>query len=178
METNFYGPVQTIQAVLPKLKRQRSGKIINISGVYGVLGLPFVEAYSASKFALEGMSECLVSIMRKFNVYVSTVQFGPVQTDIRKNMELLLKDIDLSKADETTSELMKANTRARQKLRTGNTCQTADEAAKFIIGIIQEDTPKFRYQPPNGSHDMVATKLKDTSGEEQVLSTVQRYLTE
>ncbi|XP_070544312.1 retinol dehydrogenase 8-like [Ptychodera flava] len=178
METNFYGPVRTIQAVLPKMKEQRSGKIINISSVYGVVGGPFQETYAASKFALEGMSECLVSTLRKFNICVSTVQFGPVQTDVRKNMELLLKDVDLSKADETTLELIKANDRARQKLVTGNISQTADEAAKFILGIIQEDTPNFRCQPSKISHNLVAAKLKDASGEEQVQSTVQRYLTE
>ncbi|XP_070544313.1 retinol dehydrogenase 8-like [Ptychodera flava] len=175
LETNFYGPVRTIRGVLPKMKEQRSGKIINISSLLGVFGAPFTETYAASKFALEGMSECLVSTLRKFNIYVSTVQFGHVQTDAIKNMELLHKDIDVSKADETTLKLIKANDRARQKTMTGNMCQTADEAAKFIIGIIQEDTPKFRYQPSKGSHDMVATKLKDASGEEQVHSAIQTY---
>ncbi|MCB1136419.1 MAG: SDR family NAD(P)-dependent oxidoreductase, partial [Chlamydiia bacterium] len=59
MDVNYFGPVRVLQAVLPLMRKQRSGKVINISSIAGYEPFPHLEAYVASKWALEGLSESL-----------------------------------------------------------------------------------------------------------------------
>ncbi|XP_077999530.1 retinol dehydrogenase 8-like [Glandiceps talaboti] len=178
METNYFGVVRTIHAVLPTMKKQRSGKIINISSLFGVAGTPFSEIYASAKFAMEGMSECLAPTLRKFNVYLSTVQMGPVITAVRENMQTLLKDVDLSTADEASIELMRLNESNRQQMIKGESLQTADEAAQVVINIIEEQQPKFRYQASEAIRVMISRKLVDPTGEGAVNNSIKNFLTE
>jgi short-subunit dehydrogenase len=85
METNFGGVLRVSQAVLPYMREQRSGKIINISSIAGLMGLPYRSIYSASKFAVEGLTEALRTEVAKFNIQVCTVQPGSIRTDITSN---------------------------------------------------------------------------------------------
>jgi short-subunit dehydrogenase len=81
MDVNFYGAVRMARAVLPTMKRQKSGYIINISSIGGLLSLPFNSAYAASKFAMEGYFEAMRHEVRPFGVYVSLVEPQGVKTD-------------------------------------------------------------------------------------------------
>jgi len=72
--TNCLGAIQVCREVLPIMRRQGSGHIINISSVGGVVGLPFQGAYSSSKFALEGMTESLRAEVRRFGIRVALVE--------------------------------------------------------------------------------------------------------
>ena len=65
---NFFGTLRLIKAVLPSMKARQSGHIINNSSVAGIVGLPFMDIYCASKFAVEGLSESLAPILRQFNI--------------------------------------------------------------------------------------------------------------
>lgn len=82
METNFFGVLRVCRAVLPIMRRQGSGHIINISSLAGVLGLPFSGLYSASKFALEGMTESLRLELRPFGVRVVLIEPGDFNTQL------------------------------------------------------------------------------------------------
>ncbi|UQS25802.1 SDR family oxidoreductase [Amycolatopsis thermalba] len=82
METNFFGALWVSQAVLPVLRRQRSGRILQISSIAALGGFPMTGLYSASKFALEGMSEALAREAAPFGVQVSIVQPGGYWTDL------------------------------------------------------------------------------------------------
>jgi len=82
METNFFGVLRVCRAVLPVMRKQGSGYLINISSLAGVLGLPFSGLYSASKFALEGMSESLRLELRRFGVRVVLVEPGDFRTQL------------------------------------------------------------------------------------------------
>ncbi len=89
METNFMGVVNTIKAVLPVMREQGSGTIINISSIGGLMGLPFMGYYSACKFALEGFSEALRMELRQFNIRVIVINPGDFRTKnttTRKNV--------------------------------------------------------------------------------------------
>jgi len=67
-DTNFFGAMRVLKAVLPGMKARQKGHIINVSSIIGVNGHPFSEIYSASKFALEGLTESLAPTLRKFNI--------------------------------------------------------------------------------------------------------------
>lgn len=80
METNFFGAVNVIKAVLPALRRQRSGAIVNISSMGGQMSFGGFGAYSASKFALEGLSEALAAELAPFGIKVLIVEPGAFRT--------------------------------------------------------------------------------------------------
>jgi NAD(P)-dependent dehydrogenase (short-subunit alcohol dehydrogenase family) len=82
METNFFGAIRVIQAVLPTLRRQRSGAIVNMSSLGGQLSFSGFSAYSASKFALEGASEALSQEVASFGVKVLIVEPGQFRTNL------------------------------------------------------------------------------------------------
>lgn len=76
MQTNFIGSVAMIQAALPIMRKQHSGKIINFSSINGLMGVPFQGAYTASKHAMEGFTECLAMEVAPFGIQVCLVEPG------------------------------------------------------------------------------------------------------
>ncbi len=81
-ETNFMGAVRMVQAVLPIMRGQRQGRIINVSSVAGRMGLPGEAFYCASKFALEGFTESLAFEVERFGIRVCVVEPGAFRTEI------------------------------------------------------------------------------------------------
>jgi NAD(P)-dependent dehydrogenase (short-subunit alcohol dehydrogenase family) len=84
--TNLFGPVHLIRLCLPGMRQKRAGRIINISSVGGMMAMPTMGGYSASKFALEGISEALYYEMRPWNIKVSLIQPGFVRSNAFKNV--------------------------------------------------------------------------------------------
>ncbi len=85
IETNLYGTWRVCQAVLPQLREQGSGTIINISSVAGLIALPFQAAYCASKFAVEALTETLRMEVRPFGIQVCLVEPGDFKTNLTEN---------------------------------------------------------------------------------------------
>ena len=97
MGTNFMGCVNLSQAVLPYMRRARRGKIINLSSIGGLMGLPYQGFYSASKFAIEGFTEALSAEVRRFGIRVCMVEPGDFATGFtgsRRNSQATLDDPD------------------------------------------------------------------------------------
>jgi NAD(P)-dependent dehydrogenase (short-subunit alcohol dehydrogenase family) len=80
--TNFWGVLYVMRATLPVMRKQRSGHIINMSSVAGVVGLKHCSAYGASKFAVEGLSLSVVEEVEKFDIKVTVVEPGFFRTDL------------------------------------------------------------------------------------------------
>ncbi len=88
MDTNFRAPMALIRGVLPRMREKRFGRIINISSVGGMMAMPTMSVYSASKFALEGASEALWYEVRPWNIRVTLVQPGFINSDSYMNVKL------------------------------------------------------------------------------------------
>jgi len=86
METNYFGAVRCIQAVLPQMRARQSGCIINVTSVAGRISLSPLGSYSASKFALEGLSEALAQEAKMFNIRVAVVQPGIIDTAMARRI--------------------------------------------------------------------------------------------
>src|SRR5690606_5555469 len=81
-ETNLFGPIEVIKAVLPQMRNQKSGLIINITSIAGYMGLPFRSVYSASKGALELITESLRMEVREFGIELTNIAPGDFATNI------------------------------------------------------------------------------------------------
>lgn len=87
-ETNFFGVIKLIQYVLPIMRKQRYGRIINISSLAGRIGIPLSSAYASSKFALEGLTESLGYEVQEFGIHVALIEPGVIKTDFVNNMKI------------------------------------------------------------------------------------------
>jgi NAD(P)-dependent dehydrogenase (short-subunit alcohol dehydrogenase family) len=85
LETNFWGAVRVVQHALPIMRRQRRGRIVLISSLGGIIGIPFQSFYSASKFAMEGYGEALAYEVAPFGIQVTLVEPGNVCTDFTES---------------------------------------------------------------------------------------------
>jgi len=79
---NFWGVVYGCKFFIPYLKKESEGHIVNMSSIFGIIGVPDVSSYCATKFAVRGLSECLWHELRDFNIGVTSVHPGGVKTDI------------------------------------------------------------------------------------------------
>jgi len=87
-ETNFFSIVRIIQEVAPIMRKQTSGIIVNISSVVGRMGLPWSPAYISTKFALEGLSECLRYELGMFGIKTTLIEPGVIKTNFLKSMKI------------------------------------------------------------------------------------------
>jgi NAD(P)-dependent dehydrogenase (short-subunit alcohol dehydrogenase family) len=99
LETNFWGAVRVVQEALPIMRHQGGGRIVLISSIGGMIGIPFQAFYSASKFAMEGYGEALAYEVAPFGVHVTLVEPGNVRTDFTSNR----RDVPSSRGEETYS---------------------------------------------------------------------------
>ncbi len=88
-ETNFFGVMRVCRAVLPAMRERRSGLIVNISSLAGLIGLPYQGLYSATKFAIEGLTEALRIEVQPFDVQVVLIEPGDIRTSFTDNRRMV-----------------------------------------------------------------------------------------
>jgi NAD(P)-dependent dehydrogenase (short-subunit alcohol dehydrogenase family) len=86
METNYFGVIRCVQAVAPHMRQRRSGFIVNVSSVAGRISSAPMAPYTASKWALESLSEALAGEMKMFNVHVAIVEPGIIDTEMAQHI--------------------------------------------------------------------------------------------
>ena len=159
IDTNLFGAIRLLHAVLPTMRERGSGRFIAVSSISGALGLPFNDAYCASKNALEGLLESLYPVAEKFGVYVSVVEPGPVTGEF---VTKSFGPTGVVAGDPYAA--MKAKFKAIQD-GGYETAQTNEEIAEVIWQVAQAEAPVLRYQTSESVAKLLGVKLKDLTGE-------------
>jgi NAD(P)-dependent dehydrogenase (short-subunit alcohol dehydrogenase family) len=159
-ETNLFGVIRVTQAVLPTMRKQGSGRIINISSGAGRFGYPGGSAYVSSKFALEGLSESMAYELEQFGIRMVLVEPGVVRTDFGKNMVISKKAQDPNSPYWEMMQMM-SSTRGRMV----ENASGADLVAAVVVEAATAKEPNLRYLAGKDVEQMVAAK-KSMSDEE------------
>ncbi|MFI5364347.1 MAG: SDR family NAD(P)-dependent oxidoreductase [Candidatus Binatia bacterium] len=139
LETNFFGVLRVCRAALPIMRRQGVGHIVNISSLAGVLGLPFSGLYSASKFALEGMTESLRWETRRFGVRVVLVEPG----DFRTQLAVTRRTVAAAETNDVYRTAF-AKFKAQQD-KDESAAPTPEAVAQLVERILSDPAPQLRY---------------------------------
>ncbi|NOU82386.1 SDR family oxidoreductase [Paenibacillus sp. LMG 31459] len=153
METNFFGLIAVTKAVLPIMRMQRTGLIINVSSVSGLTGFPGYAPYAASKFAVEGFSESLRQEMLSFGVRVVLVEPGSFRTPIWGKGIAGIHSSEGSPYHTRLEEVL------RYSRRTAETAPDPQEVAELIGRITEKRAPKLRYPVGKGSWVLMLGKM-------------------
>jgi short-subunit dehydrogenase len=140
MDTNFLGMVYLTKLVLPSMRKHRGGLIINFSSIGGLMGLPFQGFYSASKFAIEGISEVLRMELKQFNIKVILINPGDFHTSNSANRRNYLAPTGPN--DPYESQFNKTLAKIEKDEAKG---WAPEVLAKQISGIVESKNPKQRY---------------------------------
>jgi NAD(P)-dependent dehydrogenase (short-subunit alcohol dehydrogenase family) len=159
MELNFLGVARVTKAVLPGMRAARAGRVITVTSMNGVVGMPFSDAYNASKFAVEGLMEGLAAVMREFGVHISVLEPGPVRTAFFANLGGAVGNIT---TDDPYRELIDRYNAMMADLGGGG--QSPGSVADLICHIAADPSPALRYQSSEQARSIAAQKLVDTTG--------------
>jgi NAD(P)-dependent dehydrogenase (short-subunit alcohol dehydrogenase family) len=138
-ETNFFGPIEVMKAVLPQMRAQKSGLIINITSIAGYMGLPYRGIYSASKGALELITESMNMEVKPFGINITNVAPGDYATNIAAGRfhAPVIKGSDYEKSYGATLKMM------NDQVDSGN---NPIEMAEAILEIINSPNLKIHYK--------------------------------
>jgi NAD(P)-dependent dehydrogenase (short-subunit alcohol dehydrogenase family) len=165
-ETNFFGIIKLIQSVLPMMRKQGYGRIINISSLAGRIGFPLSSAYVSSKFALEGLVESLRYEVQPFGIHVSLIEPGVIKTNFVNNMKIGKNVITSSISNNDNSSyveiIQKRISAFKPRFEKGS---TASEVADMVLEAVTSINPKARYLVGEDAMKMMK-KRNNTTDEE------------
>ncbi|MCG2614117.1 SDR family NAD(P)-dependent oxidoreductase [Terrimonas sp. NA20] len=147
LETNFWGTVKVTNAVLPYLRKKKSGKIITVGSIIGLVSFPNAAYYAASKHALEGYFKSLRYELNEFNISVAMIEPSAFKTSILNNSSSSLTKIE----DYNTL-------RGKIEKFTNDLAERAEDPAiviEKVLQVIQKDKPKFRNMVGKGTTALV-----------------------
>jgi NAD(P)-dependent dehydrogenase (short-subunit alcohol dehydrogenase family) len=159
-ETNVFGLIRTTQAVLPTMRRQKSGIIVNISSGAGRFGYPGHSAYISTKFAVEGLSESISYELEPFGIKVVIVEPGVIRTNIANTMVVAKKSQD---PNSPYSQRMQKIASSFQELMKNSS--SPNLVANVVLNAVKDDNPKLRYLAGNDVEQWLGSK-RNMSDEE------------
>ncbi len=139
-ETNFFGVIRMTNAILPHMRQAKQGHIIHISSLAGIIGVPYLGIYTASKHALEGYSTSLRYELNQFGIHISLIEPGDIQTGI---------------VAEPPSNSVTAYDGIREKVTAIHDTNVhngppPEKVARVILSAIQSHSPRLRYTVTTG----------------------------
>jgi NAD(P)-dependent dehydrogenase (short-subunit alcohol dehydrogenase family) len=162
-DVNLFGLVETIQTVLPAMRAQRSGVIVNVSSVGGRITYPLGSLYHGSKWAVEGLSEALHFELSALGIRVKLIEPGGVNTDFGGRSFVFTHDPELA----DYQPLVDAATAALEAgTPSGN--QEPQEVAEVIFGAATDGTSQLRYISGEGAKAFLANRYSADQDEQFV----------
>jgi len=159
-DTNFYGIIRTIKEVLPTMRKQKSGSIVNISSAIGFGGMPLMSAYASTKFAMEGFTESLKAEVAPFGINAVLVEPGVIKTDVINASPTAKKALEPTSA---YSGLMQKLGEVMTSLYAN--CSPPSVVAEVVLKAATADNPQTRYQAGPDSEMMFSERRQKTDEE-------------
>jgi NAD(P)-dependent dehydrogenase (short-subunit alcohol dehydrogenase family) len=160
-ETNFFGVIRVTKEVIPIMRNQKNGNIINVSSVGGKIGIPLNSAYISSKFALEGLSESMRYELEQFGIDVILIEPGVVKTNFFENADV----IGNNNTSTTTNNKTSVYSQLTQKLFEGfepmlksNSSSLPSDVAEIIYQAIESKNRKVRYPVGKDAVSIIQTR--------------------
>jgi NAD(P)-dependent dehydrogenase (short-subunit alcohol dehydrogenase family) len=140
VETNFFGPMTVTRAVLPVMRKQRSGLVISISSTAGVVGGAFASAYAASKFGLEGWMEGLAGEVEPYGVRTMIVEPGFFRTELLQPESTTFGELSIDDYAERTAQTIPA-----WQAMNGQQAGDPPKLARALVELAGSDEPPLRW---------------------------------
>jgi short-subunit dehydrogenase len=159
---NVIGAIALIQAVIPSMREQGGGRIINVSSLGGRMAFPFGGLYSASKFALEGVSDALRMELAPFNIHVSVVEPGPVRTEFFEVVKQKVESMELDPLHTPYRAAYEHLEGLQQQV--DRQAWSSEQVADVMIKALSDRRPRPRYVAATGGNILIflMTKLLPT----------------
>ena len=154
-ETNVFGLIRTTQSVLPIMRKQRSGLIVNISSGAGRFGFPTGSAYVSTKFAVEGLTESMSYELEPFGIKVILIEPGVIKTNFFNSSVLAKKSQDPNSPYAT---LMKGMEDSVDKMM--ENASTPQYVAEVVLHAVTNENPKLRYLAGKDVERWIEAKMK------------------
>jgi NAD(P)-dependent dehydrogenase (short-subunit alcohol dehydrogenase family) len=154
LATNFWGVLHLLRAALPVMRRQRSGRIFNVSSMAGVVGYPTVSAYAASKFAVEGLSLSVAQEVERFGIKLTVVEPGFFRTDLLAPHSAVYGDLAVEGYD--------APAAIKTQWQTYNGVQSGDPAklGNAIVQLAAMESPPKQFYAGSDAVGLIAGDLQ------------------
>ena len=151
MDTNFYGTVNTTRAVMPFMRKQRSGHIINVTSVAGKAGIPFQTGYVASKHAVSGFTNSLAYEVKEFGIKASIFEVGGMNTGFVKAMDNATEVV----IDDYKDFFVRVNKKLGPATENAyKNAPTPDIIAKKVLELVEMKKPPVFFRPTRDSKIM------------------------
>lgn len=154
-ETNFFGLIRVTQGVLPYMRSQHSGVIVNISSGLGRFGVATNSAYASSKFAVEGLTESMSYELKQFGIRTVLIEPGIIRTKFIQSSMLARKSMDMTSPYRNYMENMEKG--MKKLIECG---QAPEYVADIILSAIQDNNPKLRYLAGQDVEQILEAKEK------------------
>lgn len=160
-ETNMFGLIRATQAVLPSMRKQKSGTIVNVSSVAGRFGFAGGSAYVSTKFAVEGLSESMAYELEPFGIKVILIEPGVIRTNVFNSAIVAKKSQD---PNSPYSQIMqKVATNFEESMK--NASSSPELVANVVLEAVTNENPLLRYSAGKDAETWLDAKRDMSDGE-------------
>ncbi|PLZ00404.1 short-chain dehydrogenase/reductase [Burkholderia sp. WAC0059] len=158
-DTNVFGVFNVTRAVLPIMREQRSGHVVTISSICGIIGFDGASMYCATKFAVSGWSESLSIELARFGIRATCVHPGPFRTDFLDPRSVVFGDVSID-------DYTQASQTRREALAQANHNQDGDPVkfGKAVVKLVESENPPVRWGAGTNALDTLLARADDLQG--------------